>query len=252
MGGLQYEGQADLLPPESMQYLQQILQPQIAQQAGQAYSQYLQPYSPEQYQDVFQKSIVDPTMKTYEQKVLPSIQQRFVDAGAGSSSALNQALAQSAQNLSTGLGAQYMNFFNQQEANKLAALGQLGGLTGQKTFQPMYSQSQGILGPLIGASASLGAGAMPYMLSSKEVKENINNFDELGLSDLEKMKVKKYDYKEIAGGQKNRIGLIAEELPEQLIEKIDDILHVDLYALIGVMINSIKELSQKVKDLEAS
>ena len=89
---------------------------------------------------------------------MPSIQQRFVDANAGSSSALNQALAQSAQDLGTSLGSQYMNFYNQNQANQLAALSGLGGLAGQRTFQPVISQQQGILGSLLGGLGALGGG----------------------------------------------------------------------------------------------
>lgn len=145
------------MTPEQKSFLSNILGPN-AGAAQQAYGQFLQPYNPQQYEDVFQKSVVDPTMQTYERSVLPSIQQRFVDANAGSSSALNQALAQSAQDLGTSLGSQYLNFFNQQQANQLSALGGLGGLAGQRTFQPIVSQNQGILGSLLSGAGSLGGG----------------------------------------------------------------------------------------------
>jgi len=186
-------------------------------------------------------------MMQYERQVLPAIQQRFVDANAGSSSALNQALSQSAQDLTTGLGAQYGQFFNQQQANQLSALSGLGGLAGQQTFQPLVSQGQGILGPLIGAGGNIGAAAM---MSSEKVKENIKDFKKLGLKDLKKFKVKQYDYIEEVGGQKNKIGLIAENLPQELTAQKDGILHVDLYALMSVMINAIQELDDKIVQLE--
>lgn len=215
--------------------------------AGQAYQNFLQPYSAEQYQDVFNQAVVDPAMMQYEQQVLPAIQQRFVDANAGSSSALNQALAQSAGDLTTQLGSQYLNFFNQQQANQLSALSGLGGLAGQQTFQPLVSQSGGILGPLIQAGGSVGAAAM---MSSEKVKENVKDFKELGLSALKNFLVKKYDYVEEVGGQKDKIGFIAEELPKELTATKDGILHVDLYALMAVMVNAIQELNDKVVQLE--
>lgn len=131
----------------------------MGQQAGQAYSQMLQPYDPAQYEDVFTRAVVDPAMQQFQQRIIPSIQQSFVDVGAGSSSALNQALGQSAQDLSTSLGSQYLDFFRQQQANRMAALGQLGGLAGQQQFQPLVSQTGGILGPLLGLTGNLlGAG----------------------------------------------------------------------------------------------
>lgn len=187
-------------------------------------------------------------MMQYEQQVLPAIQQRFVDANAGSSSALNQALAQSAGDLTTQLGSQYLNFFNQQQANQLSALSGLGGLAGQQTFQPLVSQSGGILGPLIQAGGQAGAAAL--MASSEKVKENIKDFKKYGLKELRKFKVKKYDYIEEVGGQKDKIGLIAEELPKELTAEKDGILHVDLYALMSVMINAMQELDEKIVQLE--
>ena len=217
--------------------------------AGQAYQSFLQPYSAEQYEDVFSKAVVDPAMMQYEQQVLPAIQQRFVDANAGSSSALNQALAQSAGDLTTQLGSQYLNFFNQQQANQLSALSGLGGLSGQQTFQPLVSQSGGILGPLIGAAGQIGAGAA-MAASSEKVKENIKDFKKIGLKELREFKVKKYDYIEEVGGHKDKIGLIAEELPKELTCEKDGILHVDLYALMSVMINAMQELDEKIVQLE--
>lgn len=247
MGGATHEGNIDLLTPEQQQFLGGILGGPMSQLAGQAYQSFLQPYSAEQYEDVFNKAVVDPAMMQYEQQVLPAIQQRFVDANAGSSSALNQALAQSAGDLTTQLGSQYLNFFNQQQANQLSALGGLGGLAGQQTFQPLVSQGGGILGPLIGAAGTIGGAAM---MSSEKVKENIEDFKKLGLKDLLKFKVKKYDYIEEVGGQKDKIGLIAEELPKELTAEKDGILHVDLYALMSVMINAMQELNDKIVQLE--
>lgn len=74
--------------------------------------------------------------------------------------ALNRALAQSATDLSTALGSQYMNFFNQQQANKLGALGQLGGLSGQRTFQPLIQQTSPILPSLLQSLGAIGGGAL--------------------------------------------------------------------------------------------
>lgn len=248
MGGASHEKNISLLTPEQQQFLGGILGNQgIAQQAGQAYSQFLQPSSPEQYEDVFNKAVVDPAMMQYQQRILPAIQQRFVDANAGSSSALNQALAQSAGDLTTSLGSQYGNFFQQQQANQLSALSGLGGLSGQQTFQPLVSQGQGILGPLVSAAGQIGSAAM---MSSEKVKENIKDFKKIGLKELKKFKVKKYDYIEEVGGHKGKIGLIAEELPHELTSEKDGILHVDLYALMSVMINAIQELDDKIVQLE--
>ena len=153
--GSQKSSQTPLMTPEQQNFLSQILGG-AGQQAGAAYQQFLQPQSPEQFQDLYQQSFIDPAMKTYEQQVLPAIQQRFVDAGAGSSSALNQALGQSAVDLTTMLGSQMGNFMQGQQGNQLNALQLLNQLVGQKEFQPIQQQKQGLLGPLIGAGGQLG------------------------------------------------------------------------------------------------
>lgn len=136
-----------MLTPEQQGYLSQ---------AGQGYGQFAQGMSPEQMQGAFQKSVVDPSMQTFNQQVLPSIQQRFVDAGAGSSSALNQALGGAAENLTTSLQSQYLPFLQGQQSNQLAGLGGLQNLAGMRTMQPY--QLQGILGPLLQALGNLGGG----------------------------------------------------------------------------------------------
>jgi len=121
--------------------------------AGGAYSQFL---NPQNYEQQFQEMLVEPTTRAYLQQVVPGLQQRFVDANAGSSSALNQALTQGAQDLSSSLGTQYLNFLQGQQGNTLSALGQLGGLAQAHTFQPY--QQQGLAGPLIGGLGSVLGG----------------------------------------------------------------------------------------------
>lgn len=111
----------------------------------QAYSQFLQPMDLGAQQDIFQQAYVNPAMQAYQQQILPAIQERYADANAGSSSALNQALAQSAQDLSTSLGSQFGQFYQQQQANQLAALGGFQNLLSQQTFSPLIQERQGIL-----------------------------------------------------------------------------------------------------------
>lgn len=215
-------------------------------QASQAYQQFLQPYNTQQNEDIFQKSVVDPTMQVYNQQVIPGIQQRFVDANAGSSSALNQALGQSATDLGTMLGSQYLDFFKQQQANTLSALGGLGGLSGQQTFQPVVNQKQGILGPLIGAAGNIAGAAM---LSSEKVKENIRDYDK-GLEVIKDLEVKIYDYIADVGGAKDKVGIIAETVPKEIQAEIQGIKAVDLYGLVGLLINSVKQLYAKIEQIE--
>lgn len=229
-----------MLTPEQQQYLSSVFGP------NSPYSQFLGGGSQQDLQSAFQKGVVDPTMQTYQQQVIPGIQQNFADANASSSSALNQALAQSSKDLSTSLGGQYLNFMQGQQQNTLGALGQLGGLAGQHTFSPIVSQQGGILGPLIAALGQLGAG---FAMSSETVKENIRMYDR-GLDVIERLEVKQYDYKPEVGGGKNRVGVIAETLPVELTADIKGIKAVDVYGLVGTLINAVKELSARLEVLE--
>ena len=116
--------QMELMTPEQRQFLSQ---------AGGGYQQFLQPTSMEDYQKLFQQSYIDPAMMAYKQQILPGIGQQFSDVGAGSSSALNLALASSAKDLATGLGGQMGNFYQEMQKNKLLASQGLGGLAGDET-----------------------------------------------------------------------------------------------------------------------
>lgn len=256
----------------------------------------------------FKYGVVDPMMQQYSQAVLPALQQRFVDSNAGSSSALNQALAASAGDLTTQMGSLYLPYMqNQQQtrlaaagglsgtvlpymqnmmqgqlagaqgmaglsspylslrgqqqemyqqnlANRLSALSGLGGLAGQQTFTPLISKSQGIMGPLIGAGGTaLGGylGGAAFAASSEKIKENIREYNK-GLEVVKDLDVKIYDYKKEVGGQKNKVGVIAETVPEEIQALVSGIKGVDLYGLIGLLINSVKQLNEKIERLEDS
>jgi len=120
-------------------------------EVGGAFSQFLQPFDPEQFESMFQKSFVDPAQQVMQRQTIPGIKEQFMGMDESGSSALNQALAQSATDLSTSLGSQYMNQYNMGQGNLLQALQLMGGLTGQKTFEPMIQQRQGLAGPIIQA-----------------------------------------------------------------------------------------------------
>jgi len=302
-GRTKYEGDVELLTKDQKRFLSDILKKET-KGARKAYSDLLErPEEPDMmsrkefekflkpsrktYEDLmnvgtdeaaFKTGVVDPMMQQYNQQVLPSLQQRFIDMNAGSSSALNQALASSANDLTTQMGSMYLPFMQNQQQTRLAAaqgltgmaspyLGYMGqqsdlyktalggrqaalaglsGLAGQQTFQPILSQKEGWLGPTIGAAGSALGG---WMMSSEKIKENIRDYDK-GLGVIKNLDVKIYDYKPEAGGAKNRVGVIAEHVPEEISAEIKGIKAVDLYGLIGLLINSVKELNKKVEKLE--
>ena len=166
---------------------------------------------------------------------------------AGSSSALNNALAQSAADLSTSIGSQFGQFMQGQQQNQLGALSQFLPLMLNQTFSPLISKQEGLAGPIIEALGRIGAGAASH--SSRTVKENIREYSK-ALDDIKKLEVKQYDYIEEVGGLKDRVGVIAEDIPEELTLVKNGHLHVDLYGLIGLLINSVKELLERVQTLE--
>lgn len=94
-------------------------------------------------EDLFQKGVVEPSMRNYEQQTLPAIQQRFIDANAGSSSALNQALVQSAGDLENTLAGQRLQLQQNASQNQLEALRQMLGLSTTNTFDPIVQGPQG-------------------------------------------------------------------------------------------------------------
>ena len=146
MGGTEHVGNVGLLTPQQQNFLTQAMG---------GLGQMGQPMGPEQFGEMFQKSYVDPMQQILQRQIIPAIKEQFLGEESGSS-ALNQALAQSATDLTTALGSQYMGQYGQEQNRILQALGALGGLSGQRTFEPMIQQNQGILGPLIGSLGQLG------------------------------------------------------------------------------------------------
>ena len=134
--------------------------PQQRNLASQSFSGFLQPYNPEQFQDLFQKSFIDPATQALQQQIIPAIKETFLGLDESGSGSLNRALAQSATDLSTALGSQYMNFYNNQQGNKLNALNLLGGLSTQRTFQPLVQQTSPTLPYLLQALSGIGGGAL--------------------------------------------------------------------------------------------
>jgi len=205
------------------------------------------------FEDQFQKGVVDPTMKTYQQDILPGLEQRYADIGAGSSSALNQALIGSSEDLTNLLAGQRINYQGQQQATRQnaqnSALQTIMSLMGQKSFQPIVQgPTEGLIKPLISAGGQVAAAGM--LASSKHVKENIRDYKK-SLDILDTMEVKQYDYTiEVPGKQKDRIGLIAEDLPTEITAEVNGVLSVDIYGLVSILVNCVKDLSANVSEMK--
>lgn len=155
MGGVKNVGNADFLTPQQKSFLSSAMGG-LEQMGSQV--------PPEQYEQMFQKSFIDPAQQVLQRQIIPSIKEGFMGLDEAGSSALNQALAQSATDLSTSLGSQMMNQYNAQEGRRLSALSGLGSLATARTYEPMIQQTQGILGPLISGTGQVGSSLLKYLL----------------------------------------------------------------------------------------
>lgn len=157
---------AQLLSPQQAQFLSQALGG-AGQQGSQAFSQLLQPQGQQDFQGLFEQTYVNPALKQLQGSIIPQIKETFAGGDSRSSSALNQALAEAATDVTTNLGSQFGQFFqNQQQLGQqgqLGALGQLGGLAGIKTFEPTTVTKEGWLGPVLNMIASLAGAGIPKL-----------------------------------------------------------------------------------------
>lgn len=119
--------------------------------ATQTTEDFLQPFDMAQMegpmQDMWKKAYVNPAMRTFNEDIVPALQQNMASQNTSSSSALDQALARSAEMLSTDLGSKYGDLMMQQQGrsdtNRTNALNALLGLSGRQTFTPQYEDKQG-------------------------------------------------------------------------------------------------------------
>ncbi len=241
--------QKPTLLPEQLSYLQSLFSPAQAnqQQAAAGFSQFLPGGGGGQ-------PIIDAAMKRYQQQTVPSLLNSLGGNTKGNSG-LNQALAASASDLNTNLGAQLAQM-QLQASSGLGAMGQNQGQLGVGTPGFAYLQNQPPFWQqaLLSSIGAIGEAskAIPGLvaLSSAKVKENIRHYEK-GLDVIKHLDVKMYDYLPIAGGEKDKVGIIAEKIPKEIQTNINGIKAVDLYGLIGILINSVKQLNERIEELEA-
>jgi hypothetical protein len=248
-GSTVHEKNISMLTPEQQTLLKSITSG-LGPQYQEMFSQFLTPKTQEESFAEFEKMYGEPAKQAFSQYITPAITQQYGDVNAASSSALNQALAKSASDLSTSIGSQYGQYQQNENQQMLSALGILGPQLFQQSFSPLINKKEGWGGGAMQMTGDLMKALAMFAASSISVKDNIIPYNE-GLDLIEKLEVKHYDYKPETGLPLDRVGLIAETLPKELTMSINDILHVDVYGLVSVLINAVKELSEKVKILEA-
>ena len=158
-------GQANLMTKEQRNILKNVLG-----ESGGDLSNVLQELLNPQgtsgtFDDQFQQGVVEPSMQMYNQDILPALEQRYADIGAGSSSALNQALIRSSEDLTNQLSGQRIAYQGQQQSTRQnaqnSALQTIMSLMGQKAFQPIVQgPTEGLIKPLIGAAGKVAAASI--------------------------------------------------------------------------------------------
>jgi len=114
-------------------------------------------FDPTAINNWYQKALVNPALQTWEQDIVPNIQEKFIGQNAGSSGGANRAIARSGEDMMTGLSAQMAqtlfgekqahdtrNFQNQQNLAS-ALLGEKGASDTRG-----FASAQGLVNALLG------------------------------------------------------------------------------------------------------
>lgn len=136
-------------------------QQQIGQGIQQALPSLLAGLTPGGQDQIFQQAVAEPTMRDFEQNILPQLRQSAQNAGASSSSAFNRALASAGTDLAANLASQRASFGLGQQQQSLA---NLLGISDQQLRQQL------------GAAGVAQAGTQQNLVGSRP---NLNPFDVL-------------------------------------------------------------------------
>lgn len=109
-------------------------QQQIGAGIQQALPDLLAGLTPGGQEQIFQQAVAAPTMREFEQQILPQLRQSAQNVGAGSSSAFNRALARAGTDLAANLASQRASFGLGQQQQALA---NLLGISGQQLQQQL-------------------------------------------------------------------------------------------------------------------
>lgn len=113
-------------------------------------SPYGKPFDPQQYNQYFQQGVADPAMKMYNEQIAPSIQSQYHSPHGIYGSALNQAINQSASDLSGNLNSLRANYLGQSQQQH--ASGQLQHVLSQLGLaQAPMNQQAGLVNSILGA-----------------------------------------------------------------------------------------------------
>lgn len=129
-----------------------------------ALPQLLAGLTPGGQEEIFQQAVADPALRNFEQSVLPQIQQAAQNAGAGSSSAFQRALATAGTNLAADLASQRASFGLSQQQQALQNLLGIGGFNLQQQTAPASVALSGTQQSLVSPRAQQSALDVPAVL----------------------------------------------------------------------------------------
>lgn len=133
-----------------------------------ALTQLLRPFDPAATTEAWEAGVKAPALQTWEEEILPAIQERYIGQGAASSGAANRAITKSGADLSADLAGQLATMLlgqeGQHEATQLAAVDQMLrqalGLTG--VGLTAGGQQRDIMAELLGEDYQKWQTAQPY------------------------------------------------------------------------------------------
>ena len=251
-----------------------------------AFQQSLQPFAGGQFNQQVGGPLAAFANRNFQQNTIPSITGQAGAAGVARSSGLTDALTQAGVDLNLGLSAQLAPFaFGAQQSGLqrgfnapqgIGGFAQLGAqqgaipeaqrLFGLQQFQagaPEADPRLGFLGPAFTSAFdtavqqgsfqpsifSQAAGPLATLAASDErVKENVRPIEN-ALDKIKQLDGKTYNY--IGNSEDNRNGgIMAQDLEKILpdaVSEIDGIKYVRYDAVVGLLINAVNELHEKIR-----
>lgn len=162
-----------------------------------------------------------------------------------------ESMGQARLGAASAIGNLGLNSIAQQNALKMGAAQNQANLLQLKMQQDELNRPPGlteVLGTALGAGAQVASAAL--MGSSKKVKTKIASVDpDEELSDIKKLKIRNYEYKEGEGPAGKMTGILIEEAPEYANKEMNGIDLAGVYKLTSKNTAAIQALEKKLSEL---
>lgn len=180
--GMDYFGGMTPIGASTMDYMQGALNladPATSQEyltkAGGALDTMLQDFNPQDTIDLFNQSVRPEAMRTFEQDILPMIQEKYISGGQSRSGALDRAFARSGEDLTSGLSGQLAQMIY---GDKQSHLGR------QQTAINQGMNMAGLPGDLISQAMGIGGTGADFVGKMLDVGGMERAYDQDVIGDL--------------------------------------------------------------------